>query len=77
MKINFNLCEIDEIKKDLESIRSFKDRWISLISGWRNINDDEEDLKRTQTILEAELVLENILFAMEEAEALNAENTKP
>lgn len=77
MKINFNLCGIDEIKKDLESIRSFKDRWISLISGWRNINDDEEDLKRTQTILEAELVLENILFAMEEAEALNAENTKP
>ena len=73
MNINFTLCGTDEIKKDLENIRSFKNRWLSLISGWRDINDDEEDLKRTQTILAAELVLENLLFDLEEAEKLNTE----
>ena len=73
MNVNFNLCGTDEIKKDLENIRSFKNRWISLISGWSDVNDDEEDLKRTQTILEAELVLENLLFALEEAEKINTE----
>jgi hypothetical protein len=73
MNINFTLCGSDSIKKDLESIASFKNRWISLISGWRDINDDEEDLKRTQAILSAELVLENLLYDLEEAEKLNTE----
>lgn len=76
MKIDFSLCGSKIIEQDLAKLLEFKNRWIELLSGYSNI-EPEIDLELTVALLETELVFENLLFAMKEAEALNTKNTKP
>lgn len=77
--INFNLCGSKDIREDLEKLHKFKNRWFELISGWSEINDDSQDLERSQTIMNAIMVFENLLRGLEHEEkeqAVKASNLK-
>ena len=68
MKIDFNYCGSDELESDLLFLRKFKDRYLDVISGRREVNDDEEELTRLKWLLDAEGTLAELLREVKEAE---------
>lgn len=68
MKNNFTLCYSKGIKKDLKKFKKFKHRYLEIISGRRTPNDDEKELERIGVLLDIQMVLENLVCSLKNAE---------
>jgi len=66
MKINFTT--IEDLEKEIQKFREFRERYNDLISGRREPNDDEEELERLGVLSDTQCELENLLFNMKEAD---------
>ena len=76
MKINFNYCGSDELESDLIFLGKFKERYLDVISGRREVNDDEQELTRLKWLLDAEGTLAELLRVVKEAEVIEPIESK-
>lgn len=68
MEINFNLCDAEDLRADLVKFQAFKNRWFQLLSGYNDI-EIEDDAKISSILFDMELTVVNLIKELDEAKA--------
>ena len=68
MEIKVLFTTIEDLEKEIQNLRDFRERYADLISGRRDPNDDEQELERLGILSDTQHTLDNLLFNMKNAD---------